>query len=485
MKKESTGVKNNKRFRHGTYATVLTVLVILAVVLVNVGIGQLATNLGLQFDLTRNARYTLGETSKDVIKRLEKDIVIYAMYNEEDNMYFADTDKLIQNFANASDKIEVVYIDVYDNPQFANQFLSGTTTAIGEGNLIVTRTDHSKFRVLDDYDLYSYEYDSTYYTYNKTAFAGEEAVASALLYADGDESSIVYFLTGHGETDINDYYNVRVYLEEENYMSETIDTTALGTLTENDTLVISSPTRDITEDELRQLVAYAENGGRIIYLSSLGAQLTNFELLLGNYGVVLDNNAVYESDPNHYYGTNSMIVPALNSHEITTLLSNNDLSAYILNSRSISTADMKNANLVQTPLLLTSDVAYTKTDLTATDTTKTVEDEEGQYTLAMAVQVTNGENEDSTRMVVFGASDFATSVNYYGGNIDLFLNSVRWVNADDSAESVTIVGKSLVEDTLAFTSQSQMMISAALVVIIIPAIILVCGVVVFIRRRHL
>ena len=104
----------------------------------------------------------------------------------------------------------------------------------------------------------------------------------------------------------------------------------------------------------------------------------------------------------------------------------------------------------------------------------------------MALSRINADGEDvGEKIAVFGASGFVTSSSFYSisGNTDLLLGAIRWMNGE--ADTVTIVGKNLMTNSLRFNSTAEMYTMAAIAVIVIPVLVLAAGLVVWLRRRHL
>ena len=53
------------------------------------------------------------------------------------------------------------------------------------------------------------------------------------------------------------------------------------------------------------------------------------------------------------------------------------------------------------------------------------------------------------------------------------------------ADTVTIIGKNLMNNSLRFSSTAEMYTMAAIAVIVMPALVLIAGLVIWLRRRHL
>ena len=107
----------------------------------------------------------------------------------------------------------------------------------------------------------------------------EGLFADAISYVTADIIPTVYFLSGHGEegTSANPY-----------------DFKANGRLPENaDMAIINSPSEDYSEDEIKVLIDYVENGGKLYIFSDLeNYSMPNFMSLLSYYGLSVEGEPV-------------------------------------------------------------------------------------------------------------------------------------------------------------------------------------------------
>ncbi|MDD2504392.1 MAG: hypothetical protein PHG58_11210, partial [Clostridia bacterium] len=60
----------NKKFRYGSYATLVTLIVLAALIVVNLA----ADLLPVRIDLTTNKMYSLSEQTENVLDNLDKDV---------------------------------------------------------------------------------------------------------------------------------------------------------------------------------------------------------------------------------------------------------------------------------------------------------------------------------------------------------------------------------------------------------------------------
>ena len=67
-----------RKLKKGGYTAILSVIVIAAVVILNLIVGRLPEKVR-QWDMSSSRIYTLGGTTKDLMKGLDKDVTIYVV----------------------------------------------------------------------------------------------------------------------------------------------------------------------------------------------------------------------------------------------------------------------------------------------------------------------------------------------------------------------------------------------------------------------
>lgn len=244
-------------FRGGSYAMVVTAIVLAIAVLINVAVSALPTNL-TQFDISAAKLYSITSNTKVVVNNLKEDVTIYwiVQADEED----ATIERLLDKYDSLSDhvKVEKKNPDVY--PTFAEQY---TDEEVANNSLVVVSGDRSRYIAYDDIyvtdaDMYSYSYS--------TSFDGEGAITSAIDYVVTEDLPQLYVLEGHGEQELPSTFADQI-------TKENIETTQFSLLTEEsvpeeaDAVLIYSPQSDISEEEKTKLADYAEGGGRLLVIA--------------------------------------------------------------------------------------------------------------------------------------------------------------------------------------------------------------------------
>ena len=199
QKQKKTSLFSSRRLRHGGFATLLVVAVIVITILLNIVISTLDNVWGLSYDLSSNRLYTISEQTERVVSAIDEPVHIYALMQTGSESQTVEN--LLENYRRlAPDYITVTVVDPIQNPTFAQQF---TSESLSVNSVIVTNEDGSRYRVIDQYDMYEFGYTSSYQL-TLRSFIGEQKLTNAISFVTADEINNAYFLTGHQEASVSD-----------------------------------------------------------------------------------------------------------------------------------------------------------------------------------------------------------------------------------------------------------------------------------------
>ena len=302
-----------------------------------------------------------------------------------------------------------------------------------------------------------------------------------------DSVTNAYFLSGHKEVALSDLSHLIEYLEGENLAVSELPGTELSKLQQGDILIIASPQTDLTDEERQIIKEVLENDGYMLYMTDPGyGTLPNFESLIELYNVTFNHDVVMETSQSNYYNYPTFIVPNVGAHESVSGLTENSQVAVLPYAQSFTLPQIEQTTISVEAILTTSEGAYGKTNLESTTAEMEDGDIPGPLTVGLVIREVDQDGEDAgTKIVLLGNSNFVTNQSFYGlsGNTDLFLGSVKWMMGQ--SDTVTIVGKNLLGNSLRFTSALQMYVLSGISILGLPLVVLVCGMVVWLRRRHL
>ena len=463
---------SRQAFQGGTYSLMLTAAVLALLIVLNLLVSALPTNL-TQYDISASKLYSVTSNTKVVVNALEQDVTIYwiVQSGEED----AVIENLLGKYESLSDHITVVKKnpDVY--PTFAEQY---TDETVKNNSLVVECGERSRFISYDD--IYLSEPDMYTYSYN-TSFDGEGAITSAIDYVVNAEQPQLYRLEGHGESELPSTFQDQ--LEKANMELHDLSLLTVDAIPEDAAfLLIYAPTSDISGEERDMLADYVTGGGKLLVMAGPvdGASLDNLYSLLSKYGVTANEGIVIESDREHYaFQAPFALLPDLASSAITDSLIDERYFPILPLSLGLTVGEDTNGATV-TPLLTTSDASYSKLAGYELDTYDKEEgDLDGPFTLDVSVEAGSGQ------MVWFSSSAFLDdkyNALSSGANVNLGMNALSSLVGE--SEAMAIRSKSLNYNYLTI-SESTSSLLKVLMIGIVPLAYLGVGIAVVVKRRRM
>ena len=354
-----------------------------------------------------------------------------------------DIAALIREYAyaletNTKVTLQVENIDIYQRTREAEQH------KLQPNHLTFISGDNRREITLED--LYQTKNNQ------RTAFIGEQAFTAALLGVTSTEKTKIYFLTGHGEMDINgtDFTRglseILVALRERNYTIAQLDLTRARDLpgapaipSDADLLLsIGAQTRyEPNEQELLRDYMTAR-AGRIILCVPPGIAPTGLENLLGEWGILVDNTWVYDpASTSQQPGYGDLILSNFTPHLITQTLIDNQLVLRFGYTRSArpDPARQTDPGLSVTPLVLTGTAAWGERNylLRRAPRLDPAVDLPGPLPVATIAERVAAKNNlpfsvPVGRIVVIGNSDFVANGRLRAGaNNTLFFTAINWL----------------------------------------------------------
>ena len=467
MKNRKNRPVNGKVFRSGVYSTAILAAAILLAVLVNLVVRALPSKY-TEFDLSEGKMYTLGDSSVQLAQSLQQDVTIY--YLCETGSEDAIITKLLDHYAAESSHIHWEQKDPTLYPTFAAQY--GAENA-STGSLIVTSGEDSV--VLDAADLYEYDY-SDYYTTGSAnvTFGGEKQITAAIYkLTSGDARVAYYYTTNHGEQALTS--SLTEALNAQNITLQPLDLLT-GTIPEDcNLLIINAPASDFASDglvdEIAQLQAYLENGGKVLLMTSAFVDTPNLDAVMTQFGLAREPGIVVEGDADHaLYGYPYSLFPDhASDDDESTVLDGVSQNTHVMLSVAQGITIAETDGVTAESLLNTTGDAYSKLNYNeAATTAKESGDTDGPFALAAWAR-----NESAGSEVIWVGCPNVDSEQVYQsipGNLT-FLQSC----------AAALVGQSMLIDTKALeaapitVAASTSMALAMVFVFVLPAAVLIAG----------
>lgn len=332
MKNERKNLKKNQLISFG--------ITLIIIIVVNI----IASFVYTRFDLTNEKRYTLSDTSKEILRNLD-DYVYFRVYLEGEfpagfKKLRKETKEMLDEFRAYSKFVDYEFINPSESNDVAERnetykllFQSGLNptelamqTKSGTQQIMIwpcaLASYQEKEKPLDLLDTRAGESSSQ--SLNNSAQNLEYKLINAIKELAQDKKPSVAFIEGHGELDENEVYDITKSLQKKyNVKRITLDEqiTALNRRTETkdsnivintnyDAIIIAKPTKPFSEKDKFIIDQYVMYGGKILWLidpvfatmdslqmseSTIGNSLNiNLDDMFFKYGLRLNKNLLLD-----------------------------------------------------------------------------------------------------------------------------------------------------------------------------------------------
>lgn len=466
----------NNLKKHKISSSVVILVAIVLVAVVNIFVSAVNNKFPLKIDFTSNKMFELSDKTKEYLKNYDTPVDIYILASASDQDERISS--VLSQYAALNSNINVVNINMAENPTFGKKYVTDGQSLMANSVIV---DSGKRFKVNSMTELYGVNAQTGQYT----SLNVENKITSALKYVSNDKQLKAYIVSGHNELAINGAMDK---LTSENYEVSEINTLTSDLPQDASLVVVARPTVDFSKDEITKIDNYLLSGGNIqFYFDVDSKELTNlYTYLKSVWGMGVNDNVVVETDMSQSISLGSsgvtLVVPVVKSSEFTdSILKNKRTIAYFPYSKEISQEFESNGDISVMPLLTSSDSAYTTTNEIVA---KAGGEKEGEFIVgALAQDKKHGSSVYVCGNTMLLTRDVSVLTNDYGlANYDYFMNLINYTTGND--ESLIVDEKALINNIISI-SQSTSAVIFVLIVILIPAVILVCGFVIWIKRRNL
>jgi len=455
-----------RRARYGSNAVILSIAAVGIVVLLN----YLSTRHYKRFDLTQAKRHSLSPQSIQVLEALDSDIEVIGFYPNGQGR--EDFEQWIDAYRAHTDHLQYRSIDPLRAPGEADQL---GWDAYGAGLLV--RQGPRSFEVRR---------------------ADEQDITSALLKASRDTPKTVYFLTGHNERlptdyDARGYAEIGSALEDNGYQVKSLNLAITDTVPiDASVVVVAGPQTALLAEERERLISYLLKGGKALILIDPGPE-TGINEVLAPWQVSIENKVVLDTLQSLSGDPATPVIDRFEFSQMTKDLTNLLVAmpgACPIQSSLPPGSSIDDMGISFTPLAKTSARSWAESDLES-DAARYDEgvDLPGPLTVVASVEapsslpVPEGEGPaPKTRMVLIGDSDLAANdvLSQIPNGRFLLLNAVNWLAEEE--ELIAIGPKAYQRPTIRLSMVQEGAVCFG-TLILIPAVLVVAGILVWLKRR--
>ena len=313
MKNERKNLKKNQLISFGITLTIIIVVNIIA------------SFVYTRFDLTSEKRYTLSDTSKEILRNLD-DYVYFRVYLEGEfpagfKKLRKETKEMLDEFRAYSKFVDYEFI----NPSESNDAAERNETykllyqsGLNPTELAIKTNAGAQQLVIWPCALVSYQEkekpldlldtgvgESSSQALNNSAQNLEYKLISAIKELSQEKKSNIAFIEGHGELNENEVYDITRTLQKKyNVKRVTLDEqiTVLNSRTETkdssivinsnyDAIIIAKPTKPFSEKDKFIIDQYVMHGGKVLWLiDPVSATMDSLQTSESTIGNALDIN---------------------------------------------------------------------------------------------------------------------------------------------------------------------------------------------------
>ncbi|MDX2249362.1 MAG: Gldg family protein [Bacteroidia bacterium] len=417
----------------------------------------LAAKVFFRLDFTADRRYTLSQSTKDIVKAVEEPVTITAYFSRnlppELSKTATDLKDILAEYKSYSPNIEYEFIDPGDNEETQQE-----ATQAGIFPLDISARERDQIKVVRGFMgvLIKMGNRQEVIPLIQSASGMEYSLSSGIKKLSVTEKPKVGFLQGHGEPGPEQLQQVMAELSN---LYE-IDTFTLSSNPEAwsafKTVVILGPSRMIPQEDLAALDQFLASGGRLmIGINAVGGDLqaqqpwdrvnTGLDTWLSQKGIVVEQTfltdvksatinlqrrqgffVVTQPVPFPYFPT----ISNFNDHPITQ-----GLEEVLIQFGSPITIVNQDTALKITPLAMTTEQSGKIAPPTFFDPEKQWTTDDFVYGVQNIAVTAEGkfEGEVSSKMVVVGDGDFPLNPpqqQISPNNINLLVNAIDWLTDD-------------------------------------------------------
>lgn len=513
---------NKRNFKHGTLAVVFTVIFIAAVVVLNVIVSMISDRIDTTADLSDTGIYTLDDETIAYLDDLTMDVTVSVMNSETDfeggGTYYKSVNELLKKMEMQNGHFKVQYLKIDQNPTFTSRFTGET---LNTNYIVVEAEETGRHRIITPGSYFTcnalrnqfsqYGYPEAYIDqyveqYVNSSYASqvidgsnvEQAAISAMLYVTNTDPVRVAFTEGFGESDSSNLSNL---LSKNGYDVETINLQSVAEIDSGiDYIVMFAPSMDYDNENLDKLAKFLDNDGafgkNLVYFSNGqayynktsedSAALVNLSAFLAEWGIQIGDSYIMQTNPEYTYG-NMAIAQVLDIQDTDYAgdVYGNSLftyDGYVRPVIRIWGEDKSKSGIEQKVLIKTYDGAYLRPMSTLSDSEFDISSaESGVFNDAVCAFKIHSTSQEVSRVVAFGSELFPDVSYSNSNNQDFLVNMFNYISG--KTEGVTITSKAF--STVGFDmNQGSANVLAVILCIVVPVVVIVLGIVIWVRRRH-
>lgn len=461
------------------------------------GVTSLAIQHFQRIDLTRQYRYSLSPETVAHLEQLARPVEIFVTISADSDdvniqSLYTDVRNLLREYEYASRHspgggIRVEFVNVFQ--QRGKARMLAERYGIDQSELILLASGNRQ-RLIFPNEIYVTE------GRKRVKFRGEEVLTAAILDVAGDEQKKLYFISGHGQMEIDDVDPIRGLsqfadaLRQRNFQLQQLDLSRVTSIPEDaDMALIIAPQVALMRREEEMLRDYlSRNAGRVLVMVEPGVN-HGMDNLFFEWGVLVDDTRVVDTGPDSLAAGGDLLLRRFINHPLTRTLLDNQIPLISGLSRSVRVDPGRpiGDSLQALALIGTSETSWGQRhhnqrsearfnpDIDIPGPLSVAVVSERRIASNLPIEIPGG------RLIVFGAADFAANSRINAlGNLTLMLNAINWATDRDRMVSVPPRPIETIQLVLSRQDTNRLRFTT---LILFPGMAALCGVIIYWIRR--
>lgn len=486
---------NSRKRKFNALSGVLVALLLAVVILLNVAVYALGSHFRWYIDMSEGQVFSLCDATKDLLRDTDDEINIYFAVEADriasESPYLFYVYQTALEMQKTFDFVNVECIDIIKNPGFYKDYYTTAAQDIKTTSVVVT--GGSEFRLFSIESFFITNEDG-----NIWAYQGEYRLVSAILSMTAAEMPTVCFTTSHGET-VGEKASALVNLfSSAGYNVANVDLTAEELPDDTRIVIINDPVYDFAgietgeegANEIDKLDSFLDDYGCLMVFAApeRAAKLTNLSEFLAEWGIAfvpdtyirdtknsvsIDNRSIVASYEDEGLGS-SLYLDIAKLDDMPKTILKNAMPLQILWERNDALDGVRDC----TPVLSTHESAVA---------VKNGEETEAADIPLMALSRETRVRDNEyyySYVLVCGSAEYNNSeyllANAYA-NSDILYNTMRITGRE---RIIADIEYKVLDDTSLDITTAQANNWTVAIVTVIPAIVAVCGVAVWVRRKN-
>ncbi len=293
----------------------LFVIIVLGIMIL---LNYLSYKHNIRFDTTASKKYSISEQTIKILDSLPVDLQMF-FFDKPSTEERIEAESLLSEYIYYSDRVSVEYIDPDQQPAITQKY------GVQRYGTLVLKLGEKQQHVEK---------------------VSEQTVTNAILKLTKGASKSIYFLAGHGETDIdaedkNGYSLVKQSLESQNYKVQKLVLMRNPQIPADcELLILASPKTELMKEEQTAIENYLASGGSGLFLidpPQKDKQWAGAGDFLAKYGIRLGNNMVIDTMSQLFAG--NYFMPVITMYGDNPITRDFKLASFFPVARSVSLAE--------------------------------------------------------------------------------------------------------------------------------------------------